>query len=291
MEKTAFITMDVESFYDTSCVKAKFPCENQNQNFSCAEEILNFAELLQKYDCKATFFITGTFIDEIKKYFPALIRSKNEISLHCYKHVSPLTQNLDEFDEELKKACNLIKENSGVFPAGYRAPCFGIDDERLKIVRQNQMKYDSSFMDTSLSVYNGRINMDGYKKINDSVYEKNGFYECVPSVVKFLGIKYPVSGGAYLRIPPYFFVKILLKKYLKNADSYLFYVHPFEISKKRLPLSKKFNLAEILYINRGRRRYLKRIEKIFILLKKYGYTFYTIGDFAEKIKNPEEKNV
>lgn len=285
MKKIAFFTMDTESFYDTTCIQEKI-CNNgkniylKNPKFSCAEEVSRFSNLAEKYDIPITYFLNVDFLPLCKDFIKT---QNNEISLHCYKHVSPLTQTLSEFENDLTLAEKSISENFGETPNGFRAPCFGISDEILEILKNHNFLYDSSFLQTNLSIYNGKINLKKYQKLNSSVYKKDNFFEFLPSTVNFLWMKYPISGGAYLRIPPFIFVKYLLKKYLKSANSYIFYVHPFEICNKNLPLQKKMRFFEKIFVNWGRKNYFKRIEKIIKILKKNGFCFSTPSKFIKNL--------
>ena len=56
MNKLAFLTMDVESYFDTSCLKNTDI--DRDQKYNCAEEVLTFAKFLSKNDIKGTFFVT-----------------------------------------------------------------------------------------------------------------------------------------------------------------------------------------------------------------------------------------
>ena len=48
MNKVAFVSMDVESFYDTGCVKGKKVVVDSK--YSCAKEIAKFVDFLEKYE-------------------------------------------------------------------------------------------------------------------------------------------------------------------------------------------------------------------------------------------------
>lgn len=285
MKKIAFFTMDTESFYDTTCIQEKI-CNSgkniyqKNSKFSCAEEVYNFSNLAKRYEIPITYFLNVDFLPLCKDFIET---QNNEIALHCYKHVSPLTQTLSEFENDLTLAKKSLVENFGKTPKGFRAPCFGINDDVLQILQNHKFLYDSSLLQTNLSIYNGKINLKNYQKLNSSVYKKDDFFEFLPSTVNFLWIKYPISGGAYLRIPPFIFVKYLLKKYLKSANSYVFYVHPFEICKKNLPLPKNLRFFEKIFVNCGRKTYFKRIEKIIKILKKNGFCFSTPNQFIQEL--------
>ena len=66
MNKLAFLTMDVESYFDTSCLKNTDI--DRDQKYNCAEEVLNYANFLSKHNIKGTFFVTVDFIKYCKPY-------------------------------------------------------------------------------------------------------------------------------------------------------------------------------------------------------------------------------
>ena len=72
MEKTAFFTMDTESYYDTSCVRESDL--ERTEQFSCKEQIKDYYEILNKNDAKATFLVTGEFISESKEYLQEAVK-------------------------------------------------------------------------------------------------------------------------------------------------------------------------------------------------------------------------
>ena len=65
MNKVAFITMDVESFYDTSCIKDKnIP---SNDEYDCAEELDKFIDFLDERNVTLSATTSVTYL-----VFPSL---------------------------------------------------------------------------------------------------------------------------------------------------------------------------------------------------------------------------
>ena len=52
MTKTAFMTMDVESLYDSELFKQKL---NYDKNYSYEDDLKSYVDLLNKYNIKGTF--------------------------------------------------------------------------------------------------------------------------------------------------------------------------------------------------------------------------------------------
>ena len=277
MNKTAFMTMDVESLYDSELFKQKL---KYDKNFSYEDDLKSYVDLLNKYNIKGTFFTVASSLDMA---YDSLMYAKNtghEIAIHGYMHTSPFEQTNEEFKESIQTGKQLIEDRLGVKIKGYRAPCFGIDEDKIKIIKDLGFKYDSSNLSFHLAKKSGGIDLSSYDKKADIIAYKDGFYEFSLSKVKAYSGHLPVSGGGYIRLVPWFVIKYYIKKYIKSADSYVFYVHPFEVGKRKLPKLTGLNWKEKLYLRIGRKSYLRKIEYIIKLLKKKGFEFKAMEDYG-----------
>ena len=79
----------------------------------------------------------------------------------------------------------------------------------------------------------------------------------------------------------WFFINALIKRYAKKNDYYMFYLHPFELSKEKLPKLGKLKFYDKMYLKKGNLLYRYKIENIIKILKKTGYKFTTF----EKLVN------
>ena len=277
MNKVAFMTIDVESMYDSELLKDRMKYDPK-YSYECY--LKDYIDLLNKYNIKGTLFVLESSIDKIKDIIKYAIDNGHEIALHGKNHASPLEQNNDEFIESIKESKEKIENEFNITIKGYRAPCFGIDDNKIEIIKDLGFKYDSSNLDFHLAKKSGRINLEDYKIENMSVASKDGFYEFSLSRVKAYSGHLPVSGGGYIRLVPWFVMKYYLKKYINHADSYVFYAHPFELKKGIVPANKDLNWKEKLYLKVGRRQYLKKIEYLIKYLKKKGYSFSNMNSYC-----------
>ena len=55
MNKIAFITMDMESFFDSGCMKRNNI--SPDEEFDCAQEVERFIDYLDSINIKATLFV------------------------------------------------------------------------------------------------------------------------------------------------------------------------------------------------------------------------------------------
>ena len=277
MNKIAFMTIDVESLFDSELLKDRLKYDPK-YSYECY--LKDYIDLLDKYNIKGTLFILESSLDETKDIIKYAISHGHEIALHGKNHTSPFEISDEDFKKEIKEVKERLEKEFNIEIKGYRAPCFGIDENKIKIIKDLGFKYDSSNLDFHLAKKSGKINLDSYNKDYQYISSKDGFYEFSLAKVKAYSGHMPVSGGCYIRLVPWFVMKYYIKKFFKNADSYVFYCHPFEIGKGKIPSFKNLNWKEKLYLKIGRKSYLKKIEYIIKLLNKKGFEFKAMKEYG-----------
>ena len=60
-----------------------------------------------------------------------------------------------------------------------------------------------------------------------------------------------------------------------------FYLHPFELTKQKVPFLKELRSYDKFYIKQGIHTYSRRIERIIRMLKKSGYEFVTFEQLVQ----------
>ncbi len=277
MNKIAFMTIDVESLFDSELLKDRLKYDPK-YSYECY--LKDYIDLLDKYNIKGTLFILESSLDETKDIIKYAINHGHEIALHGKNHTSPFEISDEDFKKEIKEVKERLEKEFNIEIKGYRAPCFGIDENKIKIIKELGFKYDSSNLDFHLAKKSGKINLDSYNKDYQYISSKDGFYEFSLAKVKAYSGHMPVSGGGYIRLVPWFVMKYYIKKFFKNTDSYVFYCHPFEIGKGKIPSFKNLNWKEKLYLKIGRKSYLKKIEYIIKLLNKKGFEFKAMKEYG-----------
>ena len=268
--KYAFFTLDLESFYDTSCIRKKNPKIDINGH--CYDGVINFLSILDKHNIKSTIFTVESSLNDNKELLKKAINDGHYVSIHGYIHDSILGIDNQEFESKIKESINHFKKELDITPLGFRAPIFKIDNDKFNIIKK-YFKYDSS----ALYSFNKLHELKSYKKLNDNIYTNNTFYEIPPTYYKGKNI----GGGAYMRLTPWFIMKWKIKNYLKNHNSYVFYIHPFELSNLR-PKIKILNPLDWLFMNIKFKSYPKKIEWLINYLKNNGFKFITIEDYIKK---------
>lgn len=274
MSKVAFLTLDAEAFSETMCLHGREVADE------AGEGLFALLDLFAKYGAKITLFLTERGLSLWGKQLAA--RTGLEFAIHARVHEPVLGQSEEEFAAPLRFMREEVRRTLGAEAAGYRAPCFGIDADVIKRLKRCGFCYDSSALNYRNARY-GRLDLSGWHKVNDVVYEKDGFFEFKPSVARAPWGKFPVCGGAYLRLPPWAVVKPVLRRHLARSNAFLFYAHPFEVMEK-LPLPGGLPYASRLYLTRGRGEFLDRIERTLALLLEEGYEW---SSPAEYLRTPD----
>lgn len=278
---TAFITLDTESFFETECMQnAEFDIDR-----ACTEGLDAFLDFLDGKNIKSTLFVTEQMLDLCGERLKKAAENGHEIAVHSLKH-KPINT-YEEYSLVLSVMKEKILKITGVEPVGYRAPCFSVTKEGIQALKDNGFLYDSSVLEVNNTYGSNRVSLASFNKINDSVFEKDGFFEVKPAVADTVFGKIPVSGGAYVRLFPWCFIGRVLKKHIKNADSFLFYVHPFELTGKKLTSGFRLNITDWLFINRGRKKYFEKFAETIDFLEKSGYNFYTVKNYIKNMGEVE----
>jgi len=118
---------------------------------SVKEGIPEIIKILDKYNIKATFFITCDCLQKYPKIFQDLKKQGHELSLHAYEHKRFDELSYNEKEEQIKKSIACFKKYLNISPIGFRAPQFSIDAETLDLLNKYGFNYDSSIASIDLS--------------------------------------------------------------------------------------------------------------------------------------------
>ena len=281
--KFAVFTMDLENLNDTGCI--------MNSELSFEEDMLDgldeYVSILDKYNIKATFFAVCEAAQAVQGKLKNYLVNGHDLALHGFDHTAPMTMSCEEFKYKIAAAKKLLEEMFEVPIKGYRAPFFSLDNEHLSVLQDLGFKYDSSRFGYPKRDYAGHIDVSGFNKITENVFKKGDFFEFGMPCPKWMGIRTPISGGGYVRMSDLTFFLTTLYNYLTKNDYYVFYLHPFEVSKMRMPNTPNLKGYDQYYLRAGVKSFPRRIEKIIKVLKKLGYEFVTFEELSRHLQKNE----
>ena len=276
-KKYAVFTMDVERFSDTECI--------QNLGVPVNADMLDgfdtYMEIMDRHGIKNTLFTIGELAPKIADRLRPHLASGHDLAMHSYNHTPPLQEPLERFREEIRRAKDRMTELFGVEVSGFRAPCFSMDDDRLEVLRELGFRYDSSYLNYYPAKHTRKLRMQGFRQLRQSIFRRDEFYEFGLSTGNVMGMPFPVSGGGYVRLTPWWFIGPMIRRHIRKSDYYVFYLHPFELTREKVPFFRKLRGYDKFYIRGGIRGYGRRVERIIKMLRRYGYEFVTFDQLAQ----------
>ncbi len=279
--KRAVLSMDVEDWYHLNYYLGK-----ADKSYSMLDGFSNYIELLNRHNIKTTFFILSELADISKEQIMYASSCGHEIACHGKTHVRPLDLSPQEFAHQISEAKAKLEDIVGKEVIGYRAPCFGIDNERYKIVKNVGFKYSSSKMDVTGHPLYGELDLNDFEQPVKGIYIKDGMTEFALSTQKLCMKNVAVSGGGWIRLFPWnFMMKPLMKKYLSNAESYVLYIHPFELSKKPMPKVPDIGALTNIRARRNLGKVEDKIEQLIEILKLYDFKFMPFSSIVNEMSS------
>ncbi len=279
-KKYAVMSMDVEDWYHLYYFLGK-----ADTSYSMLDGFTNYVDLLNSYNIKTTFFVLSELAQSAKEKIQYAVSCGHEIACHGKTHIRPLDLSPEVFRQEITEAKEVLEEVAGKEVIGYRAPCYGIDDERYKIVQDVGFKYSSSKMNVTGHPLYGEIDLSSFEQKIKGIYTRDEMTEFALSTQKLLGKDIAVSGGGWIRLLPWSTVmKPLLKKYISQAQTYALYIHPFELSRVEMPKVPDSSFLSNIRARRGLGKVENRIKELIEMLKENGFEFDTFANIHKSIK-------
>lgn len=263
------LTIDVEDWFQVAnlqdIVQFKDWDKFESRISLTLTQLLN---LLKTKKAHATFFVLGW----IAERFPDLIKQidddGHEIGTHGYSHRCIYDQNEQEFREDLIKSIELLGNITGKSIFGYRAPNYSVipgTTWAFKILVQCGIRYDSSIFPIKHN-RGGFMTAPRFPFVID--LEQDGkLIEFPLSTLRLFGTNFPVAGGAYLRLYPYWFIRSALKKLNSIGKPIIIYIHPWEIDFLQPRLKTNFSSKLKHYGNLAVNE-----QKIFRLLSDFKFS-------------------
>jgi len=250
LEKTAYFSIDLENLKD---IEKFSPWIKEEPNFDL--EIKSILELLDKYQIRATFFACANYFLVNKEIIATIIDKGHEIGLHGIDHKNE-TIDPESFKKSIREAKKTIEKEFEITLTSYRAPSFNLTQEIYDTLSENGFTSDSSTFNYRKAFYNSNF-VENEKVKEYPVWKEKS---------------YPLAGGAYNRLLPTVIFKGKFLKHIKENTYYNFYVHPYDLSQKKI-IDKKAPIRMKMFFSNGRKRYLKKIEWMIQSLLKHGYKF------------------
>ena len=258
------LTIDCEDWYHT-LISQKYLNQKETNYYrqNIYNNILLLLEILQSKNARATFFILGCVAEEYPKLILEIKKAGHRIGSHGYSHKSVFLQSKTEFEKEIIKVTNILREIISQPIESFRAPNWSINHRSLwaiEILKKYGYKYDSSLTYTMITSNNS---------ISQNIIE-------IPRAhIKFLKFNIPFGGGAFLRLYPLKLTTYLMSKINDRGLPFMMYIHPWEIDND-FPLLKMSTFDKIFQYGNIASNHMK-IKEILGQFK-----FVSIEEFFEQ---------
>ncbi len=112
--------------------------------FDCAwgaEDMESILATLQKHNCKATFFVLGTWAEQNPDIMKRIVADGHEIGNHSYNHTHYTAMSQNEMLSDIDKCSKAIKDASGISPILFRAPSGDYNNDVIEVAHGKNMEY------------------------------------------------------------------------------------------------------------------------------------------------------
>ena len=276
----AFLTVDLEEWYHLEYLDTDV-C--RDTGVRVVPQIFDFLDLLDDEGVKATFFCVGDIAEAYTDILREIVRRGHAIGCHGWDHSLLTDKSVEQFAEETLRAREAVEAAAGVKVTGYRASCFTMERDKLNALADLGFTYDSSRIRFAQHPLYRNLDLSGYYNVDDLIYTRHGLWEYEIPTLDILNYSIPISGGGYLRLFPFWLLRLLLKKYAKERENFTIYVHPFELTPMPLPLPKGLGFGTRFRCLVGRRHNLRKLKNVIHWLKRHGARFTTMeADMKER---------
>lgn len=155
----------------TKAISRRYGLTTRNMD----QTLRRFAEILETFNGKATFPITGATLARSRDFTEKYQRENVEFAAHGYFHVDHRQLSLVEQMEQFTSVSRLFSAR-GIVPYGFRCPYLRWSDDTVTAIKQAAFTYDSSQAlvwdvgDTVITTEPYRRVLDFYGAVSASMY-------------------------------------------------------------------------------------------------------------------------
>jgi len=224
------LTFDIEDYFQVEAFK-KYVSFEEWLTYPCrvVENTQKILDILDEREVKATFFILGWVAERFPEMVGRIAAGGHEVASHGYAHQMVYTQTQAEFEADLVKSVEILESIAGTKVIGYRAPTYSIVEKSywaFDTLIKHHFLYDSSIF----PITHDRYGVPDGERFPYRVTRDGGeILEFPLSTVRFGKWNFPIAGGGYMRLLPYFVMKTGIRHLNRQQRSGIIYLHPWEL--------------------------------------------------------------
>ena len=151
------LTVDLEEWFVTEALIDRFGYDDWSALPSTLERNCNrLLRLFDRHNVRATFFAVGWCAERHPDLLRRISEAGHEIACHGYRHRRVDQLSPAEFREDTRRAIMALFETPGLWPVGYRAPSWSINDRvswAFETLAECGFEYDSSVFPIKHDLY------------------------------------------------------------------------------------------------------------------------------------------
>jgi len=251
------ISVDVEDWYQ-STIDAKAPLSDRFEHST-----VKVLETLASHKVRGTFFVLGLAAEKARGVVKKIAQAGHEVQSHGYSHVEVFKMTEAEFRDDVLRAKGLLEDLLGAEVDGFRAPSFSIDERTpwaFDVLAETGHRYDSSVFPIKMA----RYGIDGYPPEPRIIATPRGrrLVEAPIACVDWMGKRWPVGGGGYFRLLPYWVIRKAFQRLDRVGRPGVVYFHPYEYDPSELGAYKdSVSLKQRLHQGIGRKGFPAKVDK------------------------------
>lgn len=218
---TNALTIDLEDWAQAA-VRDDLPITSR-----VVKNLARLLDLLDRKGVRATFFALGKACREHPDLLPAIASAGHEIATHGFGHELVHRMTPESFVADLKRSIELIEQQTGRRPVGYRAPAFSVTRSTPwvgPILTEHGIRYSSSIF----PIAGRRYGIAGAPRFPHR-WPTCDLVEFPLTTIRRLGRNFPVAGGGYLRLLPGRIVSGAIREVNRGGHPAVVYIHPYEM--------------------------------------------------------------
>lgn len=225
----AVMSIDVEEWFQVENLRRVVPRDTWPSRESRVERAMDrMLQLMADQDVKATCFVLGSVAERAPALVQRIADAGHEIASHGHSHTLIHESDPADFRADVERSKKFLEDISGEAVRGYRAPSFSLTDWAIPILKEVGFEYDSSLFPTTIA-HDRYGRPESLKRGAGVSTLPGGLTEVSPSCLTLGGQALPWAGGGYFRLIPYPVFKRGVKRILRSASPYVFYIHPWEL--------------------------------------------------------------
>lgn len=248
------LTVDVEEYFHPNAMDdAVDPSSWDRLPRRVEGNTYRMLDLLSEHDVRATFFVLGWVAERLPELVREIARRGHEVACHGYAHRLVYRLGAQRFRDDVTRGKGILEDCLGSGIAGFRAASCSIVETTLwalDVLIEEGFEYDSSIFPVRHDIYG----IPGFHRFAVRLQRAAGEIIEIPlSTVHLLGRNWPVAGGGYFRILPYWMTRRSVRRLNRHdGEPAIVYVHPWELDREqpRLPAGALSRFRQ--YTNLGR---------------------------------------